>query len=503
MSEIQSARHALERPTETLAAYFCGLQLKDVPVDVRQEAKRFILDMVACVVAAARTEIGPLTRTLAAAFGSSDEASVAGSTIKASVLAASYANGRLGNCMDYEEAYPAGVHFGCGAFAAALALAESRKLDGADFLLAAIAGYELGARVSEAAGALMKVEDGKVTGLPDVWGIATPVVFAAAGAAAKILRYDVPLTEQAYGLAGAGTPLPTGAKWSVQVDLPNTKYCDTGWCTLAGVFGAVSASEGSRGLPGIMDGERGLFRMAGIQQADIATLVGSLGQRWMIRDIMYKPWPCCRWMHYPMTAMRQLLRQHEVDPAQVQEVVVETNACAMSQRFLNPEPVNFTSRQFSYPHAVAMMLVDVPPGPGWLSSESDDLPHVRRLRHATRIVEHPRGSAFLKDMEASGDRIVRYMPSAVVVKTINGDSYRVDEELAWGDPWHAHTRWGDEEIAQKVRGFLPAAAADELLDKIDRLEEQPDVEFLAQVLRQACLQDPAARQAAPADASVS
>lgn len=482
MTSAAAAPQGLTTPTATLASHFAALQMGDVPPDVIAEAKRYILDMVACVVAASRTEMGPLTRQLADAFGSSDDASVAGRARRASVLAATYANGRLGNAMDYEEAYPAGVHFGCGAFAAGLAMAEARGVSGQDFLLSQIAGYELGARVSEAAGALMKVEGGKITGLPDVWGIATPVVYAAAGAAAKLMGLGAAATEQVYGLAGANTPIPTGAKWSVQVELPNTKYCDTGWCALTGVFGALSQAEGSTGLPGLMDGERGLFRMAGIAQADIASLVGALGERWLIRDIMYKPWPCCRWMHYPMTALKRLLEEHPVDPADVREVVVETNACAMSQRFLNPEPVNFTSRQFSYPHAIAMQIAGVPPGPDWLAEDSADRPHVRRLRQAVKVVEHARGSEFLKEMEATGDRIVRWMPSAVVVRTAEHE-WRVDEDRAWGDPWSNGTRWNDAELATKIRAFVAEPVATELLDRIARLEDQPDVNFLGAVLR--------------------
>ncbi|MBN9075040.1 MAG: hypothetical protein BGN87_19855 [Rhizobiales bacterium 65-79] len=477
-------REVVENPTSVLSDYFARLALEDVPADVIAEAKRFILDLIACVAAAANTEIGPLSIELAGMLGLGEQASVAGSDRRFTVAAAAYANGRMGNCMDFEEAYPSGVHFGCGAFAAALAIAEARKLSGREFLLAAIAGYELGGRVSEASGTYLRVENGRVVGLPDVWGISTCVVFAAAGAAAKALRFDAPAMAQAFGVAGSNTPVPIGAKWAVEVKLPNTKYCDTGWCTLAGVFGALSAEAGSTAVPTLMDGERGLFRMAGIEKADTYALAGRLGERWLLRDIMYKPWPCCRWMHYPLTALEELLERHRFEPEDIQEIVVETNPCAMSERFLNPDPDNFVSKQFSYPHAVVMRILNVPSGAQWLSEDIGRDPLVRRLRNCVKVTEHERASAFLREMEETQDRVVRHMPSAVSIRTSNG-SFRAESDHAWGDPWHEHTRWGDEEMARKVASLMPRADVSDLLHRIATLESQSDVDFIARALRTA------------------
>jgi len=480
---MNGGRHTeIHNPTSLLAEHFSRLTLDDVPADVVAEAKRFLLDMIACVAAAAETEIGPLSIELARMLGRGEEASVAGTGERFTAAAAAYANGRLGNSMDFDEAYPSGVHFGCAAFAAALAIAEARNLSGREFLLAVIAGYELGGRVSEAGGAYLKVEDGKVVGLPDVWGISTCVVFAAAGAAATAMRFDAAKMAQTFGVAGASSPVPIGAKWATEVDLPNTKYCDTGWCALAGVFGALSVEAGSTGIPTLMDGERGLFRMAGIAEADTNAVAGELGERWLLREIMYKAWPCCRWIHYALTALEELLRTRSIHPQDIHEIIVETNPCAMSQRFLNPDPRNFVSRQFSFPHAMAMRLLDVPSGALWLSQELCLDPQVRRLRECVRVVEHPNSSDILHDMEKAGDRVVRRLPSAVTIRT-DRETFRAESEYAWGDPWSDATRWGDAEMASKVAALIPDADVADLLDRVASLETQPDIAFIARALR--------------------
>lgn len=187
-----------------------------------------LIDTLGCIISARATEFGRVASQFASLLGGSS-----------SPAGFAYLDGWLADAMDFNEGY-SGSHFGSGAVAVAAALARARATDvtGKDFLLAVAADYELGGRIQEAMGSYYTTIDGKQAFAP-VWGIATPIVYYATGAATRALRFEPALTARAWGLAGSNSPIPIGAKWSVAVDLPNTKNCDAGWCSLAGGDGRL------------------------------------------------------------------------------------------------------------------------------------------------------------------------------------------------------------------------------------------------------------------------
>lgn len=133
------------RLTEELASFFAELRWDSVPDCVGAEAKRVILDTLGCIVAASASEFGPMVREVASLFGAT-------TSDRQTMLGASYAYGRFANLMDLDESIALGYHFGPSAVAAALAIGQARQISGKEFVLAVVAGYELGARIAEAMG---------------------------------------------------------------------------------------------------------------------------------------------------------------------------------------------------------------------------------------------------------------------------------------------------------------------------------------------------------------
>jgi 2-methylcitrate dehydratase PrpD len=467
--------------TGELATYCASLSLAEVPSAVAHTAKLLLIDSLGCIVAALRTPVAAVTHASIELFGRGNEATVAGRSDKGSLAAAVYANGRLANCMDLDETFPVGHHFGVGAVVSALALAEARGRSGKDALLAIVAGYELGGRIASANGAPMYVADGRVTGYPDLYGFSGSVAFAAAAAAIKLLGLDARVARQALGLAGSNTPVPVMSKWSEAVDLPDCKYCDAGWCSLAGVFAAQSARLGMSGFGTILDGQRGLIRMLGTEAFEPDTLIGGLGERWMLADLTYKPWPTCRWTHQPLTALTRALRQAPVDATRVRRITIGTNLLLCTPRFRNPDPRTFCSRQFSIPHMVAMAVLGIPPGPEWLDERRDDDPRVPDLRHKVTVEHWDHGDAFAHDIVAGQ---VRRMPARVTIELEGGRTLSADTEFALGDPWDPETAWGDAAVIDKFRVVtgLDDDAIGRIVDAALTLEQQPDVGVFARAL---------------------
>ncbi|MCK1663547.1 MmgE/PrpD family protein [Bradyrhizobium sp. 153] len=477
-------KHTSTDLTRALAKFASNLKLSDVPTSVKADACRLLLDSIGCMLAAKHTRITPIAYGLADFLGEGNMASIVGRKQRASLAAAVYANGRLANCMDLDETFPVGHHFGVGAVVAALALTEAHKATGSDFLQALITGYELGGRVASACGAPMFVKDGRVTGSPTLYSCSASVVFAAAGAAIQLMAQDETLAQQTLGIAGSNTPVPASSKWAESQDLPDCKYVDAGWASLAGVFAAQSAALGATGFITIFDGDRGLIRMCGTERFDPDTLVGGFGSRWMLTDITYKPWPTCRWIHQPLTALIKAAAKANVDPLEIERVIIGTNMLLCTPRFTNPAPRTFCSRQFSIPHAVAMALLSIPVGPAWLDESQDDDQNVRALRKKVCVEDWA---------PAEGQAIhivrgqVRNMPARATIVMRDGTRLDAQTEFALGDPWTSGTAYGDEHVSEKFRfvSGLSAARANEIIQTALNIEIQPDVECIVSVLRDA------------------
>jgi 2-methylcitrate dehydratase PrpD len=263
--------------------------------------------------------------------------------------------------------------------------------------------------------------------------------------------------------------------------LPNCKYCDAGWCAVTGTVAALSAQEGSRGFTDLLDGERGLARMYGVANADSSLLTADLGRRFMLEDITYKPWPSCRFTHYALTALADLRERRPLAVDSIREVVVETGPLAASARFTNPEPATFTSQQFSYPHMVAMMLLDVPPGPAWFDPKHATDPALRALKAKTRIVQHPRASRFAETFVRNQ---IRTMPGGITIVTADG-AYRAESDYARGDPWSPSSRFDDADILEKFTALVPSEDGAELADAVMNLEHEASVSRIAAALGRA------------------
>ncbi|SHI03880.1 MmgE/PrpD family protein [Pollutimonas bauzanensis] len=466
--------------TSRYAAYFCGLQLDEIPRDIVHSARWLILDTLGCIAAAQATPPAAPIAQVAELFGGAPGASQAGLAADVGVARAVYANARLANLLDFDETYPVGVHFGVGAVAAAIGAAESGGRSGRDLLTGVIAGYEAGARMASAIGPMMQVSDGVVAGFSRVWGVAAPVVVAACVAYGRTLGAGPAVLARALGIAGSNIPLPIGSKWSDAIDLPDVKYCDAGWCAVAGVHGVHSALLGLTGFEDILEGESGIPQAYSAVMADPRLMLDGLGASWHLADLTYKPWPCCRFMHAPLSALQRLLRQSGISADAIEEVIIHTGPLADSGRFRNPQPRTFASHQFSYPHVVAMMALRVRPGPDWFDPAIAGSAPALALRAKVRIKRLPAADAFAGAMVRNQ---IRKMPGGVTLKAA-GKEWTTICDYADGDPWSEDSRFDRDKVVAKFFDLAGRQRGEPMLAWLDNGEHETTLHDLTAFIRE-------------------
>lgn len=475
---------------EVLSRTALELRLEDVPDDVVRDAKRLIIDTFGCIIGSQKTEIGPIVLNSIGGFGGSGRASIVGRHRRTSPFGAAYANGRLGNAMDFDDTHASGIHLATGVITGALAFAEKKGQTGAEFLLSVIAGYEVGGRFCRAFGPFFSQQemgpihsfgdDGSDRSFPRVWSLAAPLALGAAAAAGHCLQLTLSTFTQALATSVYNAPLLQGSAWTESlVDLPNMKYCDAGMCSLVGVQSALMAQTGTTSFPALLEGDAAAIGLFGDRSmTGLDYLSEGLGSDWMIRNATLKPWPSCRLTHQPMTALHRLLADAEIEPEDIDRIVVQTNRVGCVDRFTQSEPRSYVARQFSIPHMIAMQVLRVPPGPLWMSGHWSGEQRYRDLVDRIEICTHPDGERFDRFMT---DNEFREIPGGVTV-VCGGVEHHAESEFAIGDPWSGATRMSDRDLDRKFETQVEADDMSSLLDDLRNLQNCPSVEGLMNLI---------------------
>ncbi|MCT8161179.1 MmgE/PrpD family protein [Pseudoruegeria sp. SHC-113] len=418
------------------AALFLDLHYSDLPQPVRDRAQMCLLDLTAIAIGGAQT---PLARIIAdhahCQFGGAHPMLLDGRG--ASPAGVALAAGMTIDALDGHDGFnPAKGHAGCGVLSALLAYAQATgRMSGAAFLTALVAGYEAACRIA-------LVQHASV---PDYHTSGSWVAVACAGLGARYLDLGADALAHALGIAEYHGPR---SQMMRVIDHPTMLKDGSGWGAMAGVSAAYLAKAGFTGAPALT--------MATDHKA-----WSDLGQRWLILEQYFKPYPVCRWAHAPVEAGLSLCRAHGLQSAHIVRITVET--FHESIRLAKADPATTEEAQYStsFPLAVALARGGIAPSDVAGAALAD--PEIRRLSAATTLVEHPEANAAFP--------LTR---RARVTLTLT-DGREITS--AWHQPrWDAEAPPTKEEIRQKYLQIAEPALgmqrASELKEAVARLPEE-------------------------------
>jgi 2-methylcitrate dehydratase PrpD len=431
--------------TQKLADFATQTRFENLPAPVVTECKRLLLDTIGCALGAVWTESGRIALDYVQLLGGKPDATVLGTTQRSSATAAAYANARLANVLDADDTFPTSTHFGNATVFSGLALAELYGRSGRDLLTAIAVGFDIGARIGSWMGAPMQIENGKVIGWNELGGPAATITWAAIGASVNVAGLDAKQANHAFGIGGSNSPQPTLRKWAESVEQPMYKYADAGWCAEIGVSSALLARLGSTGFKDILDGQNAFWKFYGSPSHDDGALLARLGSDWQILNTTYKPWPCCRWIHHPLTAFTRLLARHELRPEEIDRVVVRANPFALTPIFREQQPRDPLSAEFSHAHALAAVAWQIPAGPLWYEPQTMNDERIVAFRNRVSVTAEPSSSNIAEWMRGGQWRGV---PGGVDIYA-RGQVFSCTADHASGDPWSASTLFTNEQISRK------------------------------------------------------
>jgi 2-methylcitrate dehydratase PrpD len=443
--------------TRLLAGFVSETGYADLPPEVIEAVRIYILDDLASGFAGARTPWASMVASQVQA-DSKGACSLFGRDWTTSAAGAALLNGVAIGGFETDHPYTAGSCHPSGAvFPAAMAAAELTRIDGREFLTAIALGYEALCRVGAAATRAVEDERG-------FHGPGTNAPFGGAFGAGRVLGVSTETLVNALGIAGShgGGLLEFFREGSM------TKRLHLGRGAQLGLESVLLAQRGFTGPSTVIEGERGFLNAySPAPRPDL--LLDGLGHRWLLLDVTLKSYPCHISFHAVIDAIHRFRQEHAIDPGRIESVTIRSEARMMESRFTARAPTSLMGAQYSLPWSTALALCEDATDPAIWTEAALENERVNAI--AAEI-------CLLEDAPAPPDAV------AEIVIVVAGHEYVVNATGWKGAPTDPYTF---DDMAEKFRRYasslLPPKLSDEIVRRVRNLEAEREVASLIRMIR--------------------
>jgi len=444
MTETASVRVGPE--TWRVAEFVRDARWEDLPADVRAQSVRCVLDLLGSAVAGSRTKVERLIAEHARVAYGVGTMTIIGAGFRSTPVGAVLANGFAANALDLDDGYrPLKGHPSAAVVPAALSAEQHVGASGAEFLTAVAVGLEVAMRAGAVLHRLYDFYHG--TGS---WG---PI--GAAAGAAHLLASDTEMIWHALGVAEFHAPMTPEMR---SVDHPSMLKDGIGWGAMTGLASAQLAARGFTAIPSLFDA----------QEAGSA-LVESLGREYLMRDLYFKPYACCRWAQPAVKGALLATAGLGVKSAEIARVLVHTFEAAT--HLLCTSPRTTEEAQFSLPWSVACALTRDAVGPEEVLEGGLEDPELRALASRVDMVRDPELDSLFPDQALA----------RVEIET--SDERRCVSEIV-SAPGDAGNAPSDDELADKFKKLAtPVLGPEQATELLSCIRELPEGADLSSLLR--------------------
>ena len=441
---------------ERLARFVAETRLEEIPARVLERMKLILADTLAVSATGMRApELVRLCDEQLAA-GAPGRAWVIGAGRTASALDAAMLNGVAGAWLDFDEGnFLANGHPGIQVIPAALAVAQSRGLDGARLLAAMALAYEVVARIGRAT--TMKV----IINPHGTYG-----VVGSALAVGRLTGLPATRFRELASLA-ASTCMATNRHTMLNGATVRNWYAGH-----SGTMGQMAARLVQSGFTGPADGVRTTFSLVLGDGFLPEVAVEGLGEHWLLTEGYIKLYPTARYAHSAIDALFDALGKvpgARVAPEDVARI--DVRAYRMAAFLKNKRADNWFTTRFSIPFACATLIAGGRSALEAFSQAAVADPAVQALASRVEVVEE----------EGYNAAYPARQQVALTLRLRNGAVYEGRCLVTSGEPGNPHPAGAVErkyfELAEPIWG---RAKAERLLDGVMRLETCNDMNMLTE-----------------------
>jgi 2-methylcitrate dehydratase PrpD len=434
--------------TVRLARYAAALRYEDLPAEVVGCAKDCIIDTIAAAICGSALPWSRIVIDYAERTGPGGASRILGRGSAVQAPAAALANGALAHAFELDALTRpgAGAHPGATVLPPALAIAQQEGAGGRALIAAFVAGNEAMIRIGRATGHTNEARGFHAPG--------TTGPFGAAVACGHLLGLDTARMTNALGIAGS---LAGGLLEFARGDGGMVKRLHLGRASEAGVLAASLAAAGFAGPKTVLEGEFGFLHVF-CDAFDASELTRGLGDDYVTLSTVLKRYPAHATAHAALKAVRDLQAEHRFAGDDVERITV-TGTRRMVERHNIAEPADLMLAQYSIPFCLALALYREARDPESYDAGALADPRIRALARRVRLVEEGAGHA------AVG--------STVTIALANGRRLERHEDSGMLEPGELQ-----DKFLRLTRGVLGAGRAASLYERLQRLADEPSLDWL-------------------------
>jgi 2-methylcitrate dehydratase PrpD len=455
-------------PVELFVDLAQKTRYEDIPAETLESVKVVLIDFFGVMVGGAFSRPSRLCAEIVNRWGGPQEATVFANNRKVPMHAAVLANCTAGRTLDYDDVHEqAHLHATVAVVPPALAISETTRVSGSEFIVSIVLGFELLARMG-----LTLTKGPGATGMSTTYQGAS---LAAALVGAKLLGLTPELTQNALGIAYSQM---AGNQQVIRegVDL---MVVQQGLSAMSGMIALEMARIGLTGPKEVFSGRYGYFPVYHPQRYDINAFTRDLGKSWEMKNTSLKPFPCCKLIHTALQGAFDLRREHRISPEDIAEVRAGINRedydmiCEPLSIKRNPRTV--VDAIYSLPYVLSVAFTQ-----GKIGLDDFTVEGIKRpqLLEFAKII-HPVKDDTLPKATDKG------IPAWVSITLKDGKKYDCYTEAVKGSPTIPMS--ADERYAKFFDCLnyvqYPREMGSRLLESLEHLEDMEDVSNLITLCR--------------------
>ncbi|HZU44511.1 MAG TPA: MmgE/PrpD family protein, partial [Terriglobales bacterium] len=308
------------------------------------------------------------------------------------------------------------------------------------------------------------------------WHHATLTAFVSPIVAGRALHLTAEQIQHAIGIS-ASRHATLGAVTAGKLTM--MKNTVDAMATQSGVLAALLAEKGYTGPEHVVDGKEGLAHCLG-PEWKLNVLTDGLGDSWRITQCGMKAFPTEALTHTPISAVLDLVKEHDLRPDQVEKIHVRSLARA-ADILADPskyDPHSKETADHSLPYVIAAALVDRQVTPLQFTPGKIMSPEIRAQLRKVEVIADPQ----IEKLFPALQRVI------VTIRRTNSQEFTRQLDYPKGDP---RNPLSDKEVEEKFSALagpvLTAAAQKKVIRAVWELEKVDSVSKLMRLLKASTL----------------
>lgn len=318
-----------------LEDYILKTKWEDLPKQVQDRSMVCSIDLMMALILGSKGKQCKAGISLAKSIYKDGNIPVVGSQEKFSFIGATVAMGHASNSFDIDDGHNMiKGHPGTSVIAGVLAAALEKDITYKEFLTTLVVSYETAIR----SGLAIQNHYNYLhsTGAYGAVGTSAGV--------SRILGFNKEQLNNALSIADFHAPLTPVMR---AVEYPSMNKDGVPFGALIGAMAVLETVAGTVGKTHLLE----------LKEYDY--LLESLGKKYEIMNLYFKPFTCCRWAHPAILASLSLIKENNIDINNIIEVNVHTFISATRLSKIIPKSTDEAQYNISFPLAVAIVDGDV------------------------------------------------------------------------------------------------------------------------------------------------